>query len=387
MAAKHWTLRTCIEKFTSLCEQAFTPRELHEVYGVRKLVTLRHGSRFNTTPLHQALKSAFGEQYMFGGEQESDTAYMTKVAVTSTTGTGQSPLVISNYGRQDDSQLTYNIEFSLGTDLGLKVWEAAAATSAAPSFFKPFKHPRADRSYMDGALYHNNPIKIANNERRLLWPDVADSHPDVMLSIGTGQNLLETKISLKKGMKSQSEIEKEKNAKSYGKTDVKGGESQRKKLFRTAENVKNFFSVLVRSAILIPATQQIFGRKLIFVQVNRMDNVLDSELAWRDFATDVGGSDEASTVSQRYIRVNPDLQRVVPRLDAKEQLKDLQQWTISFMETPSMRKTILNVSHRLVASSFYFDKSGVKEAHSSEGYVCSGMTGYLFQRLDADEDR
>jgi len=142
IGAKHWSVRTSIEKFTSLCGQAFTPRELHDVRGLNKLVTLRHGSTFKTTPLHLALKSAFGEQYLFGGEQESDTAYMTEVAVSTTSGTGQTPLIISNYGRQGERQLTYRIEFSLGAELGLKVWKAAAATSAARSFFKPFKHSR-----------------------------------------------------------------------------------------------------------------------------------------------------------------------------------------------------------------------------------------------------
>lgn len=190
---------------------------------------------------------AFGEQYLFGGVQESDTAYMTKVAVTSTSGTGQNALIITNYGRQDERQLTYRVEFSLGSRIGLKVWQAAAATSAAPSFFKPFKHPRCDRTYMDGALYYNNPIKIANNERKLLWSDVADNEPDLVLSIGTGQNLEETVTCIKQGLRSQNEGEKRKTARGYGKMDAaeKRTTSRTARMFRVASNVKNFFNVLV----------------------------------------------------------------------------------------------------------------------------------------------
>jgi hypothetical protein len=184
---------------------------------------------------------------------------MTKVAVSTTSGPGQTPLIISNYGRQDERQLTYRIEFSLGAELGLKVWEAAAATSAAPSFFKPFKHSRAERSYMDGALHYNNPIKIANYERKLLWHDVADSHPHLMISIGTGQRLLETENQLRSGAKSQTEVEKRENAKTYGETGTKGVASRRTKIFRTAGNVKNIFSVLVSPFCFISCT--VFGHK------------------------------------------------------------------------------------------------------------------------------
>jgi predicted acylesterase/phospholipase RssA len=172
---------------------------------------------------------------------------MTKVAVTSTSGTGQTPLIITNYGRQDDTRLNYRIDFSRGSHLGLKVWEAASATSAAPSIFKPFKHPKADRTYMDGALYNNNPIRVAHAERRLLWSDVAYKHPDIILSIGTGQNLSETEFELSNGTRSMTEPEKRKTATARGKADEKMKQSlpRRQRFFRTAENVKNFFSVLV----------------------------------------------------------------------------------------------------------------------------------------------
>ncbi|KAE8444662.1 hypothetical protein EG329_014318 [Mollisiaceae sp. DMI_Dod_QoI] len=359
IGAKHWSVRESIDKFTALCDQAFTPREFDDVQGINKIVTLRHGSRFKTKPLHRGLNTAFGEQYLFGGEQESDTAYMTKVAVTSTSGTGQNGLIITNYGRQDERQLTYRVEFSLGSRPGLKVWQAAAATSAAPSFFKPFKHPRADRSYMDGALYYNNPIKIANNERKLLWSDVAESHPDIMLSIGTGQNLQETMACLRSGARSQNEQEKQKTARGYGKMDAaeKKVTSRTRRIFRAAGNVKNFFNVLV----------------------NRIDNVLDAELAWRDFTTDVRGPDRSGAQSDRYIRINPDLKTAVPPIYAKEELKSLQMWTINNMASPANKARIRGIADRLVASSFYFEKGTAKESQPSEGWKCPGKIYCRFE--------
>jgi hypothetical protein len=35
-------------------------------------------------------------------------------------------------------------------------------------------------------LYYNNPVEIADAERKMIWPESALDHPDIMLSIGTG---------------------------------------------------------------------------------------------------------------------------------------------------------------------------------------------------------
>jgi len=144
------------------------------------------------------------------------------------------------------------------------VWHAAYATSAAPSIFKPFRHPDTEKSYMDGGLYYNNPIKIANHERRLLWPDVTDSHPDIVLSTGAGQNLEVTETEVESGTKSKSDLDKRKDAKSYGKLEVKKLKSRRLLLFDTVKMVKSFFSGLVS---LLCVTQplniyKIFARSL-----------------------------------------------------------------------------------------------------------------------------
>jgi hypothetical protein len=70
----------------------------------------------------------------------------------------------------------------------LTIWEAAAASSAATPYFKPFFHPSSGRYFLDGYLNSSNPAKILHQERRLLWPDIADRAPDIFLSIGAGQN-------------------------------------------------------------------------------------------------------------------------------------------------------------------------------------------------------
>ena len=151
--------------------------------GLTQAATLNHGSKYKTTPLHAALREVFGEEKMYGGRRKAHNAYDTKVAVTATSGTGQRAIVLANYSRQEENEPNYKFEFPHY----LRTWEVACATSAAPSFFKPFES-HTKQIYLDGALYYNNPVKVANHERKFLWPDAADSHPDLILSIGTGIN-------------------------------------------------------------------------------------------------------------------------------------------------------------------------------------------------------
>jgi hypothetical protein len=107
-----------------------------------------------------------------------------------------------------------------------------------------------------------------------------------------------------------------------------------------------------------------------------MDNALDAELAWRDFLFDTIGPNNSDMNSQRYIRLNPDLQSNVPSLYAKEELKTLQGRTINILSSSGNQKVIRGIAHRLIASSFYFEKEAPKEVNASETYICSGK--FLF---------
>lgn len=188
LGVKGWTVDKCIDKFLYLCDQAFTPREMHGIFGLQAAATINHGSIYRTRPLHHALKSSFGDNLLFGGYQNSTECYEVKTAVTSTDGAGKKDIVLSNYNRQGKSEGNHEFYRPSDPKFEMKIWEAAAATSAAPPYFKSFTHSATDLTYLDGALYYNNPVKVIQRERKFLWPDVADLHPDILLSIGTGQD-------------------------------------------------------------------------------------------------------------------------------------------------------------------------------------------------------
>jgi hypothetical protein len=63
---------------------------------------------------------------------------------------------------------------------------SARCTSAAPAYFEPYKHPATGRIYTDGAMERNNPVALADNERKFIWPEPSEHIRDIVLSIGTG---------------------------------------------------------------------------------------------------------------------------------------------------------------------------------------------------------
>ncbi len=100
LGVENWTVEQCIGKFTSLCGDAFTPRELLKVPLLGKLSTVNHRSMYKTQPFEKALQEAFEDRPLFGG-LNSQEGHMIKVAVTSTTLMDQQPVVLANYNRPD----------------------------------------------------------------------------------------------------------------------------------------------------------------------------------------------------------------------------------------------------------------------------------------------
>ena len=215
-AVNHMPIEACIESFINTCDKAFSPRLLGNKHGTRKAVTLTRGSRYRSTPLYESLKDSLGKRSLYGGHQRTSSVYSTKVAVTSTSGTGREPILLTNYCRSQDDSVSHSLEFSRDSRRGMLVWQAAAATSAAPGYFRPFEDIQSHKKYMDGGLYYNNPARLANLESKLIWPETAKSHPDIFLSLGTGQNSADTKKHVGKGKKSMSIADSRKQAMRIG---------------------------------------------------------------------------------------------------------------------------------------------------------------------------
>ena len=204
----------------------------------------------------------------------------------------------------------------------------ARATSAAPSFFKTYSSERSRRGYRDGALYHNNPVRVADLERRLIWPDTELSPPDILLSIGTG----------------------------CSKT--------------TPQEAADFLHSRHREQDLLPTrssstevgTQhKLFGKirkttemgKVIKLLENRVENILDTEITWLEFMSDAARVDEDA--KKRYRRINPKMEEAPPKLDDVKMLPELRRRMHQIMKHVDFQNQIGEVARQLVASSFYVE--------------------------------
>ncbi|KAG8527342.1 uncharacterized protein KY384_007494 [Bacidia gigantensis] len=76
------------------------------------------------------------------------------------------------------------------TSANCKIWEAARATTAAPTFFKPARIFDGDgassEDFLDGGLLYNNPARLVLDEARRIYGDTATIGS--LISIGTGRS-------------------------------------------------------------------------------------------------------------------------------------------------------------------------------------------------------
>ncbi|KAF2134377.1 hypothetical protein P153DRAFT_402048 [Dothidotthia symphoricarpi CBS 119687] len=321
LGIKNWSVNHCISLFLRLVEKAFTPKFLGGVsFGTTK---------FRTQPLEEALSECFGDEAIFGGVPEASVGCARKVAVTAATDTGEQAVIFTNYNRVDDEQIGYQLVRPDDPKNDLMIREAARATSAAPTFFKPFRNTRTMEGFLDGAVFHNNPVRIANYESKLLWPEAEERHPDILLSIGTGRHEDDTDGFLH------------------------GTRSDRRRL-----QVRDQTKPTTQDRRFIPglrAFNEVEGWLNIFKK--RVESVLDAELTWKEFRKDVVGT-SSPVAAERYIRINPTTKSRTPKMDDKTQIHILRNEIKSDLRTRGMQMNIEKIAHRLVASSFYFEKSG-----------------------------
>jgi hypothetical protein len=324
LAVKQWPVHKCIEEFKRLCKKAFSPREFHGISPLQYAATIHHGSTWKTTPFHEALSESLGDDFLFGGAKGSDNG--ARVAVTTTDEVATRGIVIANYCRKSpkDDKQSYQFLRPSEPDAEMRTWHAGAATAAATPFFKPFVHPFTRETYLDGAFYNNNPVKVGNRERRLIWPDVQDRHPDLLLSIGTlqHQQAVEEKVSSERFDMQRNIIP----SLSPGKVKAK---------------VKHFAGMF----------------QLGKAAINKLEDSIHCERQWEQFLDDVERNTAHSGDSRRYIRVNPDIGRTPPRLDDVNEVDSLQLDVSRYLKEPEAMANLEDIVLRLVASSFYLERT------------------------------
>lgn len=181
-------------------------------------------------------------------------------------------------------------------------------------------HAPSKQVYMDGAIYNNNPIQVADQERKLLWPHLADRPPDIILSVGTSYNPDSTR---------------------------------RKRMQRTS------------TLPLGKALGQV--KNLLRIAMDTLASSLDSEKTWVDY---IEVLNPPSQHRHRYVRLNPKLLEYdPPALDDVEKMLGLQSLTRTMMQKDAR---IERVAHQLIATSFYFERTGPLEVLEGEEFEIKG---------------
>ena len=173
---------------------------------------------------------------------------------------------------------------------------------------------------MDGAIYHNNPIQIADKERKLIWPKLENESPDIIVSVGTSYNPA-ARSSAEKGMSPL---------------------SPRLGVFS-------------------------HGKSLMKISIDHVASPLESEKTWRSY---IDVLNPPPSQKGRYVRINPQLKENPPRLDEVDRLPYIQE---AVREILSTDVSIHNVALRLIASSFYFEKSHAVDLASESSIHIKGL--------------
>ncbi|KAH8588048.1 phospholipase, patatin family protein [Bisporella sp. PMI_857] len=165
---------SCIKAYTRLASEVF-----HEAGLSFNLAKGKVKGKYDSGKLKQAIKrvivdAGFGEdEPMLDNESSCKVFVITKMATINTTTS------LRSYRHPTGDNTSFR---------NLTIWEAALATSAAPTFFDPVEIGSHSGSlYVDGAMGKNNPIFEVWNEGNALW-NLQGPMADLgcIISIGTG---------------------------------------------------------------------------------------------------------------------------------------------------------------------------------------------------------
>ncbi|TGJ68442.1 hypothetical protein EYR41_007494 [Orbilia oligospora] len=321
LVTENWSITDCIEQFKKFCRKSFSKRKLGNLLGIQDLVGAKY--KYKREPLENVLIKAFStSDYLFGGTKrtitKSSSGPAPKVAVTTASSTGK-VIVLGNYNHVDTRSAFYEFSRSEIPENEFRTWEAARATCATPGYLKEFSHAASKDVYLDGGIYHNNPIFIADSERKLIWPEVNHLPPDIVLSLGSG----------------------------YSPNSAK---PRKEKKFRSR-------SVVARAT-----------EKLHWTATDHIESGLVSEETWNTWLKSNGfyvnpaaGPTSIQRTGNRYVRWNAKFDKSddPPHLDDLDSLQRIEYETRK--QVQSLNSPIKVLADHLICSTFYFELHDAKE--------------------------
>ncbi|EEU36505.1 uncharacterized protein NECHADRAFT_81163 [Fusarium vanettenii 77-13-4] len=170
----------CIVAYQHISRQVFRPK-LCSKYMPRVVRTITGWSMYDSQHLEDAVKDIIRiYEETSSAPLETTDEGQCKVFVCATQCLDRSPVQFRNYR---DPAHHNRVK-------GIKIWEAARATSAAPTYFDPIKVGPHSLEFVDGGIGANNPVFQTRDCARDLWEEPNSTSFDeqihCMVSIGTG---------------------------------------------------------------------------------------------------------------------------------------------------------------------------------------------------------
>ncbi|KAK0734363.1 hypothetical protein B0T26DRAFT_67305 [Lasiosphaeria miniovina] len=338
-----WNPAEASRKFRELAQQAFTKKLRLRIPVIKHVAEYFCTYLYHSSGIEGALKSAFSnDTYLFGQRRESSNnrGGDVKVGVVSCTkGRGQ-PCLIANYNR-NPMQGSRNADYLEREDQqrrDFKIWQAARATSAAQTYFEPYRHEPTKKVYEDGAIVRNNPVTVALEEEKRIWS--SEIRPDIVVSIGSGI-CVEDSGSIRRNERS-------------------GGGWKK----------------------ILPARV----RKLVDTGIDMVESTLDCEREWEDAVR------SNPQLAGRFHRLDIGIfDQKLPRLDEVDKMEELENLSTGYLaknsETGqkyfntsygSAYSHLRAVARQLLAALFYFSDAG---ALGKTSEYTKRLTGVIYCRL------
>ncbi|KAK5048282.1 hypothetical protein LTR84_005952 [Exophiala bonariae] len=167
-----------IAEYLELSKIVFAPKHRYNVFArLRNTATAR--GRCDSKVLEEQVQKVVGKYLGEGKEQslllEEDPSCRSFVCALNAS--KRSLVRFRNY------------ELEGYSDLQPKIWQAARATSAAPTFFDPVKIGNFNEHFVDGGAGYNCPIREVHKEAQTVWAKPRRDF-QYIISIGTGKSSL-----------------------------------------------------------------------------------------------------------------------------------------------------------------------------------------------------
>lgn len=103
-------------------------------------------------------------------------------------------------------------------------------------------------------------------------------------------------------------------------------------------------------------------------QTDKLNNQRQCDRTWNRFMSSSAMKEESTR--QRHMRICPELLTKLPKFDELDKISSVEQETAEVLR--QNHQDIVEAAHRLVASTFFFEKDAGSVKQTASGYSCTG---------------